>query len=914
MRHNLHFPLLALLLQAVPFIAPAQTLTTPWTESFEAWPGVSDYYWLPDGWSLQCSDESLKAQNRTWFLNLQTSAYAPAPTDGSVYAEILAGGTSTTQDEWLLTPTFTPQAGDVLSYYVILTPFNLFDFAYYDYSAREFTERHLTWDLYTLLSIDGGEWQAVDSISRYWIDVDGWTLRQSAGYGCEQQRVLYDLAAYVGHTVRVAFRYVGHDGDTMFLDLVSVGTPTVQASYLPPYCTLWYGLAPDYSNPAAGRLYMPSGCDLTWANTSSAECTDFVWQYTDGTGAATSADRHLTVSFPEASSTDPAQVYDLPVLTSRFADIAQGTYQMPNLTMQVAGNSQFSIPNSQFQAGFANYDPLHGRIALLADSGEPIFGVINGQNTYWQGLYTEAGITDYEGITITALYNGFNAPLQPYALRGCWVQGVGQIPATATLTLTVHRLTDAGAIDQTPLATATLRGSDVGQYGPDSIFNSESSILNCQRLTLPFTFDEPLYVDELLFLRLSGLDTPGLTFVPYQSYEPERECHGYVRVGYQVVGNTGTQYTMWPISNAETAEYGTCNNAFYFTLDMNYVSRAEYEAATQEPVVPEVPIDEAPENYMLLNNTTSYPLRAAFYDATTTPDSLRLYLCAGQVEYGEAVTSTFHIALTLATAQVGDTLTLGTDASAYYYSIDPIGVQYVAAEGRVVVDETADRQYRVWLMARDGASREPFSALYTRTNWADFTQEPPHPSYWTIVSAGDTIALRSCVVDFSHADSALYYLSSQPNVTTVAQMEALAPEPIVLLLPQTCTDGRIWGFSALSNNNMIHGITLQGQTYTYASAQTDDIVGGNITVTLDSHLIADHAASPTYVAIDFTLYGVSAFSSSVKGHYDGVFTWSDDPSAAAITEVRADGGPRPLRYDLLGRPVSGAQRGVIFLR
>ena len=919
-----HFTLYTLVFTIIALgTAQAQSINTPWSESFESWVGQSDYYWLPEGWSRQVSNESLRDQYQTWFCNVQTSDYAPAPADGSVYAEILGGDTLTQQDEWLITPSFVPQTGDRLSYYAILTPFNLFDPSYYVYSEREFSERHIIWDLYTLIEVDGCEWQTLDTLSRYWIDVDGWTLRRSQGYGCEQKRVLLDLSTYAGHEVRIGFRYKGCGGDALFLDLVSVGTPTVLASYTAPLCTMYYGINPDYTEPQP-TLYMPSGCDFSFTNTSSSECNGYNWQYVDAEGEHQSAEQHLTLHYDAVSGAVKGQTYELPSLTSSWDGILSEPFTLPNMQMQVGGklddDGATATAGSVLPQGVGNYNPMGGRIALTDEAGLPVFGVRNGQNTYWQGVFDAAGSTSYDHITLTALYNGFDLPLQPYALSSCWVQGVGSIPDDAELTLTVHRLTDAGAIDQEALGTAVISGSSVQRHGTDPATGLD-------QLTLMFEFDRTIYVDEVVYLRLTGLNHDELTFIPYQSLQPELECHGYVRIQYNIAGTEQQGISMWPISYGSTAQYGSCSNAFYFTLGMHYITRAEYEAGIAEQESEDkgdyVEPADAAANTMVINNELTKKLRSAFYDESDA-ERLDLWLCAGEMDYGDVIDNTFHIHLSLPRTLIGDTIDIDNhldELTIQYYSIDPvIGILYTADHGKLFVHSLGGSNYYVWLKANDGETREPFSALYNRRDWKDYTVERPHPSYWQLVTTGERHELNSCVVDFNHADSALVYLSETPDVKTVDQMQALAPEPIVLLLPQDKLDGRILGYSALGIYGWIHGIDFQGVHYTSACTadEADNyILGANIMVDLDSTFVNDRTLTDNYIDIDFNIYNIASLGSSLKGHYDGTFCWEEGHDAA-IRQIEAPGSnhgapdsERPATYDLFGRIVTPTQTGII---
>ncbi|MDR1681910.1 MAG: hypothetical protein LBS25_00760, partial [Candidatus Symbiothrix sp.] len=136
------FPLILLLIgemammaQAV-FRSPAKTAADYrlW-ESFEAYPG-NDIAWAPTGWTFKSEVGNVPNETGiTWHVTEGIAMFNMLPTDGNFIA-YLNGALSSegqTQDEWMISPAFTPSVFDYLSFDANYSPLFMFiDYAAYD--------------------------------------------------------------------------------------------------------------------------------------------------------------------------------------------------------------------------------------------------------------------------------------------------------------------------------------------------------------------------------------------------------------------------------------------------------------------------------------------------------------------------------------------------------------------------------------------------------------------------------------------------------------------------------------------------------------------------------------------------------------------------------------------------------------
>ncbi len=164
----------------------------------------------------------------------------------------------------------------ILSYWLYLDPMFLFNMNNVDWDTLEFIgEREVAATLQIWVQPEGGEWVMLKDLSLLELmDLSPTALEKNT---CS-------LADYAGKKVKVAFRYVGIDGNTMFIDAVGVGYPSLEdVSYMDPFSTLYWGFERGTSLTGLGAAIAqyPVYAPLTWTNMSYIEGATFSWKYCD---------------------------------------------------------------------------------------------------------------------------------------------------------------------------------------------------------------------------------------------------------------------------------------------------------------------------------------------------------------------------------------------------------------------------------------------------------------------------------------------------------------------------------------------------------------------------------------------------------------------------------------------------------
>lgn len=211
-----------------------------YTESFEGWDGTTPD-WLPAGWSEFHTDAEMPNRNNgeyTWHvIDPANSKTLPKASDGRYYAAIGyakdENGNDMYSDEWLISPAFKlSEYGGTLNYDAAFAPLFLYRVGngYIDWSEYDFVdgERIPAADLqiFVLKLQDDGTY------GEYWdmfvsLCADWWTQPLSAlmsaafsstTFHTSQSTIFLTDDDLKGATVRIAFRYVGEEGNIMGID------------------------------------------------------------------------------------------------------------------------------------------------------------------------------------------------------------------------------------------------------------------------------------------------------------------------------------------------------------------------------------------------------------------------------------------------------------------------------------------------------------------------------------------------------------------------------------------------------------------------------------------------------------------------------------------------------------------------
>lgn len=235
----------AALLLGSPSMAQAQT----YMESFEGWDGVTAD-WLPEGWSEINTDEVMPTRNNgeyTWHvINPENSKTLPKASDGKYYAAIGyakdENGDDIYSDEWLISPAFKlSEYGGTMNYDVAFAPLFLFRVGngYIDWNEYDFVngERQPAADLqiFVLKLQDDGSygdyWDLYVSLCSDWCTQPLSALMSAAfsstTFHTSQSTVFLTDDNLKNATVRIAFRYVGSEGNIIGIDKFRMGYATL---------------------------------------------------------------------------------------------------------------------------------------------------------------------------------------------------------------------------------------------------------------------------------------------------------------------------------------------------------------------------------------------------------------------------------------------------------------------------------------------------------------------------------------------------------------------------------------------------------------------------------------------------------------------------------------------------------------
>ena len=410
------------------------TVDTTLFESFEGWDGVNPD-WIPDNWTkvsklgnvYHPEDES----NITWH-TIEGGWFAD-PTDGNYLGWICfpypfddEGNDIETpaQDEWLISPSFTPVAGDNLVFDVYYDP----PFLFLNWGTFEIDMENPTFTIKALISTDGGaNWTTLWDPAKD----EGYTEENIWDYYDLWHTKIIDLKSYVGKSVKIAFQYVGKDGDNVGLDNIAVRGLNPTALYRRPQGYFYVGLSPDWysissANIMLGAAYTPA----TWLNYSK-DANSYSWKLADPDNeeaTITSTEVNPTVTYPLYSSNVP--VLKASVNTGASSTYFWGTTGGYNL-FQAGG----SIQTQTRTFGVGNYDLTHDFYYYTSKLGY-IFGTTSDNS-------------------IESVANYFEKPAHKYILSGVWAPlFVKSCPANTEFTMIIHRIDDYGFLADT-IATAT---------------------------------------------------------------------------------------------------------------------------------------------------------------------------------------------------------------------------------------------------------------------------------------------------------------------------------------------------------------------------------------------------------------------------------------------------------------------------
>lgn len=553
-------------------------------ESFEGWDGTTKD-WTPEGWSVDMRGEVERTSS--WTPSVSAPGI-PSAADGQYYYAI--NYDTAKQDEWLISPLVEIEDAMVLTYYLYLEPTFLFNLDNVDWDKYEFIgDKTVAATLQIWAQPEGGEWTMLhDFVDDY---KDKTLLEMAYLTPAELEKKSEDLSAFAGKKIKVAFRYVGADGNTMFIDAIGIGYPALDdISYMDPFSTLYWGFSRGWelSGITAPIAHYPVYAPLSWMNMSYIDGATYSWDYCDPETAeiVTSDDQDmLTVTYVPDYSSEASMRNNFfypPTLNATAPNATPGSYQSPYFYFQAGGKVERPLNDgTMFEGTLMPFAFQNSGITFIAvddetigDQAIPVFGHNRNSDKYWLN-YSLNGEEAIEGdhARLEGIANLFFANEAPLVVNGINVYGWGQIGADAELTATIYAVNSEMSTEIstfTTIASATIKGSDIiAEYSDAKGY-----------LCLPFDFKTPAVVQATeehpaYFFMLQGFNSDKVEyFAPLQSQVPDPNymCLGYTLKHIDLSNHIDRDpyYSIKNIVYKENGEYVDLYSSFAIGIDGEY--------------------------------------------------------------------------------------------------------------------------------------------------------------------------------------------------------------------------------------------------------------------------------------------------------------------------------------------------------
>ena len=547
-------------------------------ESFEGC-DLNVVNWIPEGWSVVSNGDPELDLAAQWGVTTVDGFILSSVPDGNYAVGISFSQDALPQDEWLIMPKITPNANEQLSFQLMTGPLFFYDLGNLDFDTMEFVgDRKTNGNLYVMVKGEDGNWKQIWNMMDCFQDMSPTDLLYLDSF----EPYTVPLNEFAGQEIEIAFRYEAVDCNSVFIDCVSVGLPSLtDISYTSPFETLYWGFdnSADWLALNSSIAQYPVLAPVTWYNNWENSEATYSWTYTDPEtyGNATSDNEDLlTLSyFPDYSDEYTCRnnfVYP-PVLNASAEGASPGSYSMPVTYLQMGGKPEFSSGGNLYEFGLLPFDLNNDGFGILTIDAEeigdpalPVFGYSVNSDLYWL-TYTLNGEKPSEGdeVKVTSILNFIYAPTAPLVVTGVHVNGFGTMNENAEFKIEIIPCTDEYEPMDEAIATAVCKYADILQLETDLPWNS---------LTIPFTFDTPAVIDDshmAYIAKFSGFHSENVEyFVPLQSMIPNANylCHGWLEKQIKIDSPVfRTSYT--PMAYVE-GQYGDCYNAFAINLEGYY--------------------------------------------------------------------------------------------------------------------------------------------------------------------------------------------------------------------------------------------------------------------------------------------------------------------------------------------------------
>lgn len=558
-------------------------------ESFENLNAEGGLEWLPEGWTVVSNGDPDLPESERWGCSTWSSPYLPAPADGDWYMGI--SFSSSNQDEWLISPSVALPADRLyqLSFYAYISAafFYNMDTGYVDWNTMEFIEQEIINNFQVLVSADGGEFEVVRDFARENLGKSLNDLLMAEPTGLEKYSV--DLKGYEGKNIKIAFRYVGTDGNTLFLDAVSVALPTMDLAINAPEETLYWGLdqSSDWGYLGLSIAQYPVFAPFTFTAAGIDTDVDLSWMYSDPetTEMVTAPGDELTLEYhPDYTSefTTRNNLYYPPVLMGSAEGYADSETTFPVDYLQAGGRPEFKLQDgSILTLGLLPFDVATTGIGgytvddeTIGDMSIPVFGYNENADRFWTNYSFHGEDEDNDHACVVDIFNFITPSSAPMVVENVWLNALGRFDGDVEFTCSIYPLEayyEDGeflgyTVAEKPVATAVTAGRNAEGY----MENPSSNIY----LTIPFTFEEPVVMCAAdapsYIVRFSGFHNPKVEyFVPMQQWVPSADRRALGWITKEITFSGQTRSSISPIANYEN-DYGQMYCAFALNMGAYY--------------------------------------------------------------------------------------------------------------------------------------------------------------------------------------------------------------------------------------------------------------------------------------------------------------------------------------------------------
>ena len=412
------------------------------TESFEGWDGITEG-WLPNGWNQE-SKTGETDPHYLWKVS-EPGFMSPSVIEGNYYARVQYSDLLNDQDEWLISPKITVKANDLFNFHL------LYDIFFARINNEKMMLGEYVFDAMNtyvefLVSTDDGinwtkEWDSKEYALSFSED-DLWNYVMEFPW----QGIHLDASKYAGKDVKLAFRYINNNGESAYLDAVSVGeyTPNPQALYIKPESLFYWGLTENFANFPDNVIFGPAYTPIQWKSYTNSETESVDWSFY----SFETQDFTEVVEEENPQTTHPLTLTSSPYLNAHNGGITN--------SFKWGVDTEYAYEGLAAFGGSSSYEFSIGGLSVFA----------SGNYNLDKGIAQTGDLVSKEQLdtgneTFVGIGNYFEKPLSKYMFYTFYVHLFDiNVEPNAELNLTLIRIGEDGSLKDT-ISTSTIYGSDI---------------------------------------------------------------------------------------------------------------------------------------------------------------------------------------------------------------------------------------------------------------------------------------------------------------------------------------------------------------------------------------------------------------------------------------------------------------------